>query len=393
MHWPLTARLASAFLSHGATVSALCPPGHPLRFVRGIHRTLAYSATRSLSSLRRALETIRPDLVVPGDDGVVWQLHALHATYPGLRSLIEASLGNPAFYSTIRHRFDVLQTAEKLGIRIPGTQHIRSQDDLARMTFQEKKVLKIDGTWGGNGVSIVSNSDHAVSEFQRLSRPVSAPFAIKRRIINYETLALWIWRSGPQHQTLVQDFIRGYPANAMMACWKGVVQQILIVRVLASQGVTGAALVVEVIEHEEIKRTATVLAKAFELTGFHGLDFMVDESSGKSYLIELNPRCTQLGHIRSGSQSDLTEALLRGWADVAGIPEEKTQLGQIIAFYPQALRWAQEDSEFLTHLDVPDTEPELTAELVRPSWPERRLLNRMYEVFLGAIRRMKHRSQ
>jgi hypothetical protein len=31
--WPLSARLAMALLRHGCKVAALCPPGHPLRYV------------------------------------------------------------------------------------------------------------------------------------------------------------------------------------------------------------------------------------------------------------------------------------------------------------------------------------------------------------------------
>ena len=105
--WPLSARLAVALHRHGCEVSAVCPAGHPLTHVSGIRRIYRYGGISSLSSVRRALEECRPDAVIPCDDGVVAQLHALHELDPSLRPLIERSLGPPESYSVVesRHRF------------------------------------------------------------------------------------------------------------------------------------------------------------------------------------------------------------------------------------------------------------------------------------------------
>ena len=82
MWWPLSARLAMAFLRHGGRVAAVCPPGHQLRFVSGIERLYPYNSIDSKGSLRAAIESSKPDLIVPCDDGVVWQLHELYDSEP-----------------------------------------------------------------------------------------------------------------------------------------------------------------------------------------------------------------------------------------------------------------------------------------------------------------------
>src|SRR6202789_2864545 len=89
--WPLSARLAIALIRHGCRLSALCPKGHPLSLVGGLERIERYRGTQSLSCLSRTLRDLRPEFVIPCDDGVVAQLHALHAQGPEMRPLIERS--------------------------------------------------------------------------------------------------------------------------------------------------------------------------------------------------------------------------------------------------------------------------------------------------------------
>src|SRR6202451_1426656 len=103
--WPLSSRLATALYRHGCRVSAVCPAGHPLTHVSGIRRIYRYRGIFSLASVRRAIHDWRADVVIPCDDGVVAQLHALHKLDPSLRSLIECSLGPPESYSIVESRY------------------------------------------------------------------------------------------------------------------------------------------------------------------------------------------------------------------------------------------------------------------------------------------------
>jgi hypothetical protein len=99
--WPLTAKLALAFLRHGCDVQAVCPPDHPFCFVSGISKIYPYRGLGSLRSLHEAITSARPDLIIPCGDDVVWQLHELHRTKPELRPLIERSLGAASGYETV----------------------------------------------------------------------------------------------------------------------------------------------------------------------------------------------------------------------------------------------------------------------------------------------------
>jgi hypothetical protein len=375
----LSARLAIRFVDYGCEVSAICPRGHILRHVPGIGQIYDYRPIASLSSLQSAMERAKPDIVIPCDDRVVWQLHELHARRPHLRPLIESSLGRASEYPIVARRERLLETALSLGVRIPETRNVLSERDV-RDWFSRgpvRSVLKIDGTWGGNGVEIVDTEAEAVLAFARLSRPNSLAAALKRSIINGDPLALWGWRKKHIAPVTIQRFIPGRPANAMVACWRGEALASAIVEVLSSQGSTGAGFVVRILRNEEIARVASVLAERLGLTGYYGLDFILDET-GSAHLIEMNPRCTQLGHLALSPQGDLAGAL---YAKLANAPvEPAAPIGSnVVAFFPQAVQ-ADPQSRYAeqAYLDVPKEHAALVRELLLPLPPYRQPLARLY---------------
>ena len=170
--WPSSARLAMAFLRHGANVYAVCPPGHPLRFVRGISSIHPYEGLGSIGLLRDAIRAARPTLVVPCDDIAVWQLHALHESEADLRPLIELSLGAAEAYPPIEQRAEFLRVAQSQGIRVPFTQILHSAEELEDWRFDQPAVLKLDGTWGGEGVTIVRSRTEAIQSLSRRSQNI-----------------------------------------------------------------------------------------------------------------------------------------------------------------------------------------------------------------------------
>ena len=147
-----------AFLRHGCAVPAICPAGHPLALVPGIGTLYPYRGVRSLQSLHRAILAAKPDLIVPCNDGVVLQLHALHTQQPSLRTLIERSLGDPASFPVVESRERLLALAAELGIRTPGTRPVGSGADISNCP-RAFAVLKSDGSTGGNGVAITWDND------------------------------------------------------------------------------------------------------------------------------------------------------------------------------------------------------------------------------------------
>jgi ATP-grasp domain len=380
--WALSARLAAALHRHGCQVRAVCPAGHPLTHVSGIRHSYRYRGIFSLSCLRRALTECQPDVVVPCDDGVVAQLHALHELDPSLRSLIERSLGPPESYPVVESRYRVLNAALELGIHVPRTRRVDNAEDLATWHADNScaAVLKADGESGGNGVRISQSFNESLAAWRELRAPCGSAKAWKRLAIDRDPLALWLRQRYRERPVTVQQFIPGRPANSMFVCWRGALLSIVSVVVVAAEGPTGAATIVRVIQNERMTKAAELLVSRLKLSGFYGLDFIMEYGSNVPFLIEMNPRCTQLGHIElaaKGSLAGVLSAMLRG--------EPRPQVlnrvrGNTIALFPQALAAGAACRPHIdaSYHDVPFEEPQLMRELMLESWPRRQWAARLY---------------
>ena len=386
--WPLSSRLAVRMIAHGCEVAALCPRGHVLANVSGIGALYQYRSRNSVAALERALAASAPDIVVPCDDRAVWQLHDLHTSRPDLRELIETSLGQAAAFPILRSRSRLMEAARDCGVRVPESQALESASDVREWyrTRPGPAVVKVDGTWGGSGVQIVHSAEQALHAWQRFSMPERPGSSLKRWLVNADPLAFW---KGPSPHISIQGFIPGRPANCMIAAWRGRLLGIVSVEVLCTQGKTGASTIVRLVRNDEMVRNAERLTERLGLSGFHGIDYMLEEETGTPFLIELNARCTQLGHLLLPGQGDLAGMLCtqlgartRGGAQ-AELPIDR----DIIAFFPQALAW-NPDSPYMQqcHHDIPWTQPELLRELLRDPWAERRWLSRLYHWVRGKER-------
>jgi hypothetical protein len=170
----------------------------------------------------------------------------------------------------------------------------------------------------------------------------------------------------------------------MVACRQGEILGEVSVQAVSCQGPMGAALVVQLIDNQEFSQAAALLAAHLGMSGFFGLDFMLERATGAAYLIEMNPRCTQLGHLQL-PQGDLAGALcaslLGREAARAGDPISLDR----IAFFPQARLWgARSASGPAVHEDVPWQQQRLVEVLMRDPWPERQWPARIYHLFRRA---------
>jgi ATP-grasp domain len=380
---PIPARLAMALIEHGCAVSAACPPGHPLRYVYGISNIHAYSCLTSQRSVAAAVCREQPDIVVPCDDRSAFQLHELHRLRPELRTLIERSLGDPRAFSVLQRRSRLLEMARELGIRVADFCSVTSAAHAAECfpRFGPTALLKIDGTAGGQGVQIVRSPEAAAAAFRRMRSAAGFATALKRLTVNRDPQVLWSWSRREKLTTTMQQFVHGTPANIMAACWNGRIVGEVSVEAISSQGVTGAALVVRLIDNEELSRAAALLAGRLGLSGFFGLDFMLERGTGAAHLIEMNPRCTQLGHLKVPS-GDLAGALCASLTERERPKPPSPIATDKIAFFPQAWQWGA-TSAFLGRLyhDVPWEQRRLVEALMREPWPERRWIARLYHLF------------
>lgn len=68
VRWFPTARLAVTLANAGFTVDAVCPSRHPLIKTHAVHQMYDYRGLSPLASVRNAITSAKPDLIVPGDD-------------------------------------------------------------------------------------------------------------------------------------------------------------------------------------------------------------------------------------------------------------------------------------------------------------------------------------
>jgi ATP-grasp domain len=384
--WALSARLAIGLSDAGCHVSAVCPmPGHALSRTRAARKMFPYSGISPVESLVKAIQTVDPDIIIPCCERSLGHLHELHAQCRNnktgdqrLGSLIERSLGDPSSYPVVTCRYELLKLASEEGVCVPRMSRVDSPEQLEAWLAQEPFpwVLKADGTWGGGGVKIVHAEGEVSPAFNDLARMFRLRRAVKRLFVNRDSFELRSWWKRKQHEVSVQAYIQGRPANCAVVSWKGRVLAGLGVEVVRSDGATGPANVVRVVNNPEMMFAAERIAARLHLTGFFGLDFVIEEGSSNAYLIEMNPRTTPLCHFRLGRDRDMVASLraqLSGQPYLENPPITKSEL---IAYFPQP----ELSDNSLLHdcfYDVPEGEPELVQELLRP-FPSRTLLFRFF---------------
>lgn len=388
-----------ALAKMGCDVFAVCPAsGHALMKTRAIRKTWHYGVLNPLKSLSAAIREMDPDILVPCDDRAVQHLHELHqlSVKHGdlkLTRLIKNSLGSPVGYPIVSTRYKLLELARDEGIKVPDTSLLTNQEDISAWQKQAHAFpwfLKADGTWGGCGVRMADTPQQASGYFEELSHLPGIASAVRRLLLNRDHYWLRSWWTGAKPSVIIQAQVAGRPANSAVFCWEGKIFGEICVEVVCSQGEKGPAMVVRVVKNDEMTSAAEKIARRLNLSGFFGLDFMIEDASGSAYLIEMNPRCTPLSHFQLGFGKDLIGALyaqLTGQQLREGTSNTKSDR---IAYFPQALNCNREllDSSYL---DVPIDEPELMEALLHP-WSGRSFVGRFVDRLKGLTAEKKELS-
>ena len=361
----------------GHVVSIVCPAhAHPSRKVRVAHRTFPYRPLSPLDSLANAIEAAKPDLIIPCDDLAVRHLHQLHSSKRArhgavdIPALIVRSLGPAESYAAVNSRYLLLKIAREERILTPETSAIDNLSDLERWRSSGPPpwVLKADGTAAGSGVRIAQTLDEARDYYSDLRRPTGLLRSIKHLTVDRDLILEREWWRGLRRvrpAIVAQSFIRGAAANCAVVCWKGKVLAGVCCEAVSTETSVGPATVVRLVNNADMMVAARRIARRLGLSGFFGLDFVIEEGTGATYLIEMNPRSTPLAHLRLGAGRDMIGAVS---AQLTGKPlSEPVSITQnkLIAYFPQALL---RKSEFLSssYHDVPEAEDELIEELCRP---------------------------
>ena len=388
LRWPIAARLGMAFAALGCRVEVVCPPGHPATKAAAIDRIHGYSQLRPLETLRSAIVACEPDLVVPCDDNAALQLCALHtevcrigASGNRVRSRIVESLGVPDAYVRVAQRGPMAALATELGVRTPATCVITTRGDLQHWLerYGFPAVLKLDATWGGQGVVIVHSYAQACRAFAMMrSRP---PFlrSLARAILDRDPHPLLRVASRHRPSITLQQFIEGVPANRAVACWHGRVVAGTSVEAIRTQHETGPPTVVRIVHKPEMASAAERLIRSLGVSGLWGFDFIVETRTGDAYLIEINPRATPICHFAIGAERSLPLAL---YSELTARPPRALPVAivaQVIAMFPG--EWQRDStSPYLrvAYHDVPWHEAQLVRDGIDGPWAERGLAARLW---------------
>ena len=373
--WFPTARLAVALVNAGFTVDAVCPSQHPLRRTNALRRMYRYRGLDALTSFADAITSAKPDVIVPGDDLATQHLHRIcdgerrkGGAGEATCSLIERSLGAPENFGVLYARSKFIELAQEQGIRAPNTRVVRDTGDLKEWIAENgfPVVLKADFSSGGDGVRVVHSLEDAERALKVLQAPPLLLRAAKRALIDRDTTLVWPSLLRRRSVVNAQSFVSGREATSAIACWKGEVLAGLHFEVIHKGVSSGPATVLRLIDNAEMSIAAERMARRLNLSGLHGFDFMLEAQTGNAYLIEINPRSTQVGHLTLGPGRDIPAALYSAVSGQTACPAMKVTNDDTIALFPQ--EWIRDPaSTFLqsAYHDVPWDKPELIRACVR----------------------------
>ncbi len=341
----------------------LCPVSHPGRVAR-LDGVFNLNAFRLVASLSSAVARFDPDLLIPGDERARRAMHVLFANGTRReRALIERSLGHPSSFAVLLSRQASMAEVQAAGLPVPDLLKADSTRVLkAHFTSGgETIVLKVDGTWSGQGVRIVQRANDIAKVRRALRwRPVASGF--KRLFTNGDALRLMDCLIGPARTLSAQSFIPGGRAGDLAAfCRDGEVLSMVAAEREAGYGEFGPSTIVRVTRHPVLEDGARRFVRRLGLSGFIGFDFVVDSVTEQPRVVEVNPRATGLAAIRPSYGVSPAAAAAASFGAVAVAEEPERDL---VAYYPKAWLHEPDDPRLaLCNVDIPADEPALVARM------------------------------
>jgi hypothetical protein len=356
--WPNAVRLCRAFHEVGFEVGAIALPQHPVHRSKAPDRAFEYRPSAAVDSLREAIAERRPDVIIPCDDRIVGHLCSLRALGDDdTATLIETLLGSGGASGVLAKRATLGEISRLPDVDVPRTDNVVNVADLQHWVhkFGLPAVLKLDGSWGGNDIMVVRDESGIRKVFWKMKFQQRVLRSFKHYVIKRDVEAMSRLRSAIS----VQSFVPGKQANITVACWRGKVIANVAVEVVQLASPFGAASVVHVVDGEAMVAAARSICSHYMLSGLHGFDFIIDERSGATRLIEVNPRATQIGHLNLGPGRDLAAALFEAVSGRSAAWRAPIQSKDISLFPGEWRRDCQSSYLASTFHDVPRDDPDL----------------------------------
>jgi predicted ATP-grasp superfamily ATP-dependent carboligase len=358
--WLAAARMPSALSRAGFEVALLAPQGslaERSRYLDKIGFIAANATTHDwMFAFAAMVKATSPRLVVPCDDTAVRLLHMLALSpppgikpgiYGELCALVRESLGNPEHFRTSVDKTRLPAAAEALGVRVPSyaiaTDVNEAQEFAAIRGYPV--VLKRSHGAAGEWVAIVKDPIELAHTYARFAAA---------KITDLD---------GPGDASiLVQAHIVGAVFSQAMTAWQGTVLAGFVREKLVTHSSLGPATVARCVRMPEIRRFSDQLAIGLGMSGFFGLEYIIDASTGEAYLLEINRRATPATHMGGMIDIDLCAAL---YSAVNGQPQSgRRDLDpgeeHLITHFPQ--EWLRDpQSRYLRdfRIDAPWDEPEV----------------------------------
>ena len=358
-----------AMAQAGFSVDAVCPAGHPIALTSAMRTGYPYSGLTASRSIARGILASKPDLVIPCDDLASSQLHQLYAAEEKragpnspICTVLARSLGAPKNFSMLYERATFIEMAANEGVRVPKMTVVASLNEMRKWATNVGLpiVLKSDCSSGGEGVRVVHTMADAERAFDKLHAPPMLAQAAKRALIDGDNTRVWPSILRKRSVVSAQEFIAGHEATSLVACWNGAVLAENHFEVLNKVHSSGPASALRRVDNAEMSAAVTKMVRRLNLSGMNGFDFMIEAATGNAYLIELNPRTTQVGHLALGPGHDLPAALYAAVTGNAPQPVPAVTQSDVFALFPA--EWNRNpESAFLKigFHDVPWAEPEL----------------------------------
>ncbi len=369
--WISTARLPESFVEMGVTVVALCRSGVPLEHSR--YLAASVTSTGDLGAdLERLFEEYHPAALVVCDETALRKLYPLIDTptlSPRLRSLLRRSLGDPSGLHWVISKWATGKLAEKLNLRVPAQCQAGTPE--AALAFAKKVsypiILKRDRDYGGMGCYICRSDQETLANYIALQTP-----GVLRKLRRWPSVLTFLHRfaapgfAASSEPLIVQRYHEGQLAFTTAVARDGIMLGgFSVVAEQVNPLPIGASTVVRPIECPELLQATRALIRQTGISGFIGVDFILDSSDGLPYLLEINPRATPVCRLGRLLGSDLCALFAASFAGVTRgsiIPN----IVPAIALFPN--EWLRSwRSPYLrnSYVDLPYHDPTLLAHIYR----------------------------
>jgi predicted ATP-grasp superfamily ATP-dependent carboligase len=355
------ARMPRELGAAGFSVSLLAPEGALATRTRFVERQFHFPPEPThllwLQTVAHAAQSVRADLILPGDDITLRLLMQLVlAPLPALSSdvqqrlaaLVERSLGDPAHYLDSVDKTRLVTLARKVGVPVPAGEAVANETDAVAVASALGYPVIVRPAFGSEGAGVAKCDDVLqVREAMRALPRVEG------------------WNPVTEKVALVQRFVSGGGRNRPAAVWQGrELAGVTRAKIRSYPEPRGPSSVARYVAEPQLAAQDARLMAALGATGFLSTQYIVDERTGEALLIEINRRMTPATHTARLVGVDLAAAFAAGfhgreWTGPLDMPKERECT---LALFPQEWLRDPESAELEAHpTDAPWDDPQLFA--------------------------------